>query len=76
MPDDNDTETSALRGASRLSTSSDYEAALSKLAPYLVKPPAPGTVAASLFYALVGRIAVYEDEHFPLENNLGMMHVH
>ena len=76
MPDDNDAKTSALREASQLRTPSDYEAALSELQPYLVKPPAPGTVAASLLYALLARIAAYEDEHFPLENNPGMMSVH
>jgi len=59
MSDDNDAETSALRKASQLRTPSDYEAALSELEPYLVKPPAPGTVAATLFYTLIARIAAY-----------------
>jgi len=76
LPEDDHAETSGLRNPLRLRTQDDYKAALSKLELFLAKPPAHGTPAGIQFYALVEQIMAYEEKHFRLKQNQGMLRIH
>ena len=76
MPDQDNAVRAAACNHFRLKTLDDYEEALSDLEHYLVKPPAQGTTASIIFYALLKQIVDYEAKHFPPEDDRGTQGVH